>query len=58
MPASPGMPRTADLVQPETLAEKVAFDAFLTWVAKLVDHDTVVTDRAVLAKKESCPPKG
>jgi hypothetical protein len=51
------MPRSADLVQPETPAEKVAFDAFMTWVAKLVDHDTVVTDRAVLAKKESCPPK-
>jgi hypothetical protein len=57
VPASPGMPRSADLVQPETPAEKVGFDAFMTWVAELVDHDGAVTARAVLAKKEACPPQ-
>lgn len=52
------MPRSADLVQPETPAEKTAFDAFMTWVAQLVDHDAGVTARAVLAKEESCSKKG
>jgi hypothetical protein len=52
------MPRSADLVQPETPAEKVAFDAFMTWVAQLVDHDAGVTARAMLARSESCPKSG
>lgn len=55
VPASPAMPRSADLVQPETPAEKIGFNAFMTWVAQLVDHDAGVTDRAILAKKEGCP---
>ncbi|WP_163230103.1 hypothetical protein [Caulobacter rhizosphaerae] len=58
VPASPAMPASADLVQPETPAEKTAFDAFMTWVAQLVDHDAGVTARAELAKAESCPKEG
>ena len=56
VPDQPRLPRGADLVQPETAAEKLSFDAFMTAIAKLVDHDTQVTDRAKLAKKETCPP--
>lgn len=52
------MPTSADLVQPETSAEKAAFDAFMTWVAQLVDHDASLTARAELAKKENCSKKG
>lgn len=56
VPEQPGLPRRADLVQPETSAERTAFELFMGAVAKLVDHDNQVTDRARLAQKENCPP--
>lgn len=52
----PGLPRGADLVQPETSAEKAAFALFMGAVAKLVDHDTQMTERAELARQATCPP--
>jgi len=54
VPKQPGLPRGADLVQPEAPEERAAFEAFMTAIAKLVDHDNQVTDRAVLAQKENC----
>jgi hypothetical protein len=56
VPKQPQLPRRADLVQPETAEEKSAFDAFMTAIAKLVDHDNVVTGRAELAREQTCPP--
>ena len=58
IPASPALPSSADLVQPETPAEALSFAAFMTWVANLVDHDREMTGRAELAKKDSCFPDG
>lgn len=55
VPAQPGLPRGADLVQPETAAEKEAFAFFMSTIARLVDHDTQMTDRARLARQQTCP---
>ena len=51
LPAGAGVPQA---VTPE---ERAALAAFLTWVAALVDHDRVMTDRADLARREACKPR-
>ena len=51
LPAGAGVPQA---VTPE---ERAALAAFLTWVAGLVDHDRVMTERADLARRESCKPR-
>lgn len=54
VPKPPTLPKGADLVQPETAAERSAFALFVTWAAQLVDHDKQMTDRTELARRQSC----
>jgi hypothetical protein len=52
----PGLPDGADLVQPETIQERVAFDLFMTAFAQVVDQAVQMTGRAELARRQSCKP--
>lgn len=56
VPKMPGLPDGADLVQPETIQERVAFDLFMTAFAQVVDQAVQMTGRAELARRQSCKP--
>jgi hypothetical protein len=49
------LPAGASLPQAVTPAERAGLSLFLTWVASVVDHDKGMTERAELARRETCP---
>lgn len=51
------LPAAASVPQAVTIEERAGLQAFLTWVADLVDHDRQMTDRADLARREACKPR-
>ena len=54
-PPSPTLPDDASLVRPATDEERAGMQAFLTWVAALVDHDREVTRRSgEVVASEAC----
>lgn len=51
---TPALPKNAGLVASVGPIEVAAVRAFLNAVADLVDHDKEMTERAKLAKSETC----
>lgn len=51
------LPAGASLPQAVTPEERQGLALLLGWVAELVDHDKVMTDRADLARREVCKPR-
>jgi hypothetical protein len=54
LPARPAFPADAALVQPETIEERLSFEAFMKWAAGIVEHDDLATAQADLARSELC----